>query len=614
MSFVYPMGLLGLIGIPILIIIYIIINRYTEQTVASTYLWTLSNRFLKKRIRISMIGGIISLILQIIAITMISLAIAHPIIVIPASANAYCFVLDGSGSMMITQSGKTRFDVAKGSIEDVIDGAMNGSTYTLVFSGDSPQTIYSGITDKDRAIKLLNGLTCSHNSKPIENALNLAQRYFDENPSTITYVATDKTYTVTENIKLINVYTDVENYSVANVDYTFSSGILDITGSLVAHERASDLTIELYLDDASEPYAKQTFFVDDFEEVPFNFECEIADFQWFKLSIPEKDALMLDNEIVVYNVRYENISKTLLVTDTPLLLRAALVAAGDSQLDVIKTEDYKFTTGYALYIFEDFVPDSLPTDGAVWFVNPNRTLQGTNFNFQGVVNSRQMAKYSTSTSLFIRGMFQGVTKNDFSLVKYAKCGINGRFTTLISCEGNPILFVGANAYGYREVVFAFNLRDSAMFSLTSDFTTLVGHLLSYSFPSIIEETNYDSGEIMQINVISGCDSIIVTSPTGKNSYLDTITDVVEYELTEVGVYTVTAVMRNQADRECKLFASMPKAERTPFIQEESIVLLGKQEHNKTNGLFDTLLTIFIILAVVAVADYGVYCYEQYQLR
>ena len=47
MSFLYPLGLLGLIGIPILIIIYIIKTKYTEQTVASTYLWLLSERFLK---------------------------------------------------------------------------------------------------------------------------------------------------------------------------------------------------------------------------------------------------------------------------------------------------------------------------------------------------------------------------------------------------------------------------------------------------------------------------------------------------------------------------------------------------------------------------------------
>ena len=49
MTFLYPIGLLGLIGVPILIIVYLIKNRYTEQTVSSTYLWRLSERFIKRK-------------------------------------------------------------------------------------------------------------------------------------------------------------------------------------------------------------------------------------------------------------------------------------------------------------------------------------------------------------------------------------------------------------------------------------------------------------------------------------------------------------------------------------------------------------------------------------
>ena len=44
MTFLHPLGLLGLIGIPILIIIYIIKTQYTEQTISSTFLWTLSEK------------------------------------------------------------------------------------------------------------------------------------------------------------------------------------------------------------------------------------------------------------------------------------------------------------------------------------------------------------------------------------------------------------------------------------------------------------------------------------------------------------------------------------------------------------------------------------------
>ena len=68
MTLLYPLGLLGLIGIPVLIIIYIIKNKYTEQVISSTYLWTLSERFLKRRNPINKIAGIISLILQILEI------------------------------------------------------------------------------------------------------------------------------------------------------------------------------------------------------------------------------------------------------------------------------------------------------------------------------------------------------------------------------------------------------------------------------------------------------------------------------------------------------------------------------------------------------------------
>ena len=126
MSFLYPLGLIGLIGVPILIIIYIIKNKFTEQIVPSTFMWQLSERFLKKRRRPSILSGIISLILQILIIITISLLIAHPVITIANSAKEYCFILDGSGSMNMMVGEDSRMDIAKDRI--VIDfGVTEGS-------------------------------------------------------------------------------------------------------------------------------------------------------------------------------------------------------------------------------------------------------------------------------------------------------------------------------------------------------------------------------------------------------------------------------------------------------------------------------------------------------
>lgn len=68
MNFLYPIGFLALLGVPVLILIYIIKNKYTEQVIPSTYLWTLSEKFLKKRLPINKLVGIISLILQILSL------------------------------------------------------------------------------------------------------------------------------------------------------------------------------------------------------------------------------------------------------------------------------------------------------------------------------------------------------------------------------------------------------------------------------------------------------------------------------------------------------------------------------------------------------------------
>ena len=48
MSFSYPLGFLILLFIPVLIILYILKNKFTEQTVSSTFLWKLSEKFLKR--------------------------------------------------------------------------------------------------------------------------------------------------------------------------------------------------------------------------------------------------------------------------------------------------------------------------------------------------------------------------------------------------------------------------------------------------------------------------------------------------------------------------------------------------------------------------------------
>ena len=59
---------------------------------------------------------------------------------------------------------------------------------------------------------------------------------------------------------------------------------------------------------------------------------------------------------------------------------------------------------------------------------------------------------------------------------------------------------------------------------------------------------------------------------------------------------------------------MPIEEQYSSNTTLSFELTGVKENNYRDGIYDELIILFIILAVIYMADWMVYCYEQYQLR
>ena len=99
MTFEQPWALLALLAIPILIIIYILKNKYKEETAPSTYIWELSRKFLKKRNPLRKVEHLLALIIQIMTIAGLSFALSHPVFTLKGKADNIVFVLDASASM-----------------------------------------------------------------------------------------------------------------------------------------------------------------------------------------------------------------------------------------------------------------------------------------------------------------------------------------------------------------------------------------------------------------------------------------------------------------------------------------------------------------------------------
>lgn len=617
MSFLYPLGLLGLIGIPILIIIYIIKTKYTEQTVASTYLWTLSERFLKRKNPFSKISGIISLILQMLAIALISVGIAHPMFTLPGAAYEYVFVLDASASMQMQQGEQTRFDNAKAQIAETIEDATDGSRYTLVLAGSDTIVLFDQLTDKDSALTLLQEQEAGYDVEALGDAAAIAQRYFNENSAAKVFLYSDAEHAVSDNIRLVNVAAQEKNFAIGNVSYSISGGKLSVVGDLISYSGEETLEVSLYVD--GEYQTGYLGFVSEEQPARFQLTCQKDTFASIRVTLDAKDSLPQDNEVCIYDTKSDSAYNTLIVSDHPLFLEASLVSFGHINYTVSGTKDFAEqldgdVSGYGLYIFDGYTPSVLPNDGAVMFVNPTASVENSGFSVQMTTtleNYGRLDKTESSASL-VKTLLAHTDDESIFIKRYVKCGTYRNFTTLYTYRNQPVIFAGTNDYGNRQIVVAFDLHDSEI-ALQTNIVALMWNFMEYSFPEVVEQKNYYVGDVAQVNVVANCDSIRVESPKGGVSYLSTAMAVSELDLTENGTYTIIATV-DGAMRRFQIFAAIPEAERTPAGNAVEISLQGQATEGGFDGSYDPLLILFICLAVIFAAEWGVYCYEKRQLR
>ena len=614
MTFIYPLGLLGLIAVPILIVIYILQSKFTEQTVPSTYLWHLSEKFLKRRNPLSGLTGIISLILQILTVILVSLAIARPVFTLPGAAKDYHFILDASSSMTMTEGKKTRFELAKDKIEDVIYGSADGSTYSLTLVSGDEIVLFSGVRDKDSAIELVNGAEPNNTALSHEDLLSSAQRVFDANTSTLVYVVTDRSYAETQNLELITVGSaDAENYAVSALEYSHAGSRLTASANVVSYVSDRDLEVRLVVD--GREAERKAVAVKKNEAVPVELSTPIQSFESVSVEIVTKDGYAVDNTVTAHNLEADKSYSVLIVSERGFFFEAAIDALLNSEVKVIDPDVYEEETGeYGLYIFDGYSPSELPR-GSVWLVNCDKNIEKSGFDVRARVTlpEADVVERSSSTATAVRALLEGVSGEDIYIGEYVKySGMYLKFSTLFSYEGNPLVFAGTNGVGSRQVVFGFDLHESD-FALSVDFITLLENLLAYSFPDVVDKGSYTVGEEAIINILSNAEGYRAKAPSGKDVFIDDSSSTAAILLDEVGTYTVFATVSGK-EVPYKIFSGSDPEESRPAADGGGFVLSGERTFDSVDGEFDPITVLFVCLAVLFIADWGVYCYEKYQLR
>lgn len=623
MSFLYPYAFLILLAIPVLIIIYLLKNKYKESTTPSTYLWELSKKFLKKRSPLHTFEHLIALLLQIATISALAICLAHPVITTPNKTDNVLFILDGSASMNMKDGEETSFDKAKKEINKIAEESKNGSAFSLVYSGKETRVVFQNVTNKNQLSLYVDSLKAENLKNDLGDSLSKAQEVIENNNINLCYLLTDKKVENLTNINLIDCSVEKDNYSLSDLTYSYEDSTLTLNASVLSHLSDKNLTVRFFVNNGEigtrkysvkkgEPYA----FKIEYKDVKGQYK----DISSVKAQIVDEDSLAEDNEMIVYNNSDTAMAKVLLVSDDSFYIKAILSAINNksdykNDVTVVSTKNYNPLINYDLYIYDSFTPSSLPKSGSIIFFNSSTTLEGTGFIAQKAVEADEAVHltYADNTSsLLYNSLTANIAHNDIAVKKYVRYSLTSDFTTILSYDNIPFVFAGKTENQQREVVFSFDLHDSDL-PMQYDYSVLMRNAFMYTNPKIMDKYAYEVGDDIKITLSNNLKAISLKTPSGKTeTFSITNKDYLTYTLDEIGTYQTNVTYQDGSEKTIGLYSRYPDDERVPHVVDtEKLSLNIDTTVKKGNSIFDNLLPIVICAAIFFLADWGVYAYEQY---
>ena len=623
MSFQYPYAFFILLAIPVLIIIYLLRNKFKEATAPSTYLWEISKKFLKKRNPLHSLEHLLALIVQIATIAALAICLAHPTFTLPGKSDNILFVLDASASMrMENDEGTTCFDKAKEEIYSVATSSSKGSSFSLIYVADEPRIVCQGISDTDTFELYLDSLSVGNNTNDLTDVLTKAQEVIENSSINLCYLATDKKVTNLTNINLIDVSTDKDNYAITDLSYTYEDNTLTIDTNVISYMSDKNLKVDFYAN--GKEIGTRSYAVTKGENTLFELSYpdakgDYASVESIKAVITNEDCLSIDNTKIIYNNDDVAVTKILIVSDDSFMLKSIFKAINNktkykNTIKVVDTSSYKDDADYDLYVFDSFTPDVLPTSGTIWFFNSSTTLEGTGFRAQRIVSDDDAVHLSyadNEDSYLYQSFTKDIAHNDIVVKKYVRYTLINDFTTILSYNNLPFVFAGKTDNNQREIVFAFDIHDSDI-SMKYDFTVLVRNALIYANPLLLDKYVYEVNDDMVLSISDNIDSLTITTPDGKVKTVEVNDDYVTYNLSKVGTYEANITYADGSKKNLQVYASFPLAESNPVIEDDSALVVSIDTTvKKGNGIFDNLLPVVILAAIFFLVDWGLYAYEQY---
>ncbi|MEO0564743.1 MAG: VWA domain-containing protein, partial [Chloroflexota bacterium] len=183
MSFLTPLGFLGLLLAGPVILMYMLRLRRREVVVSSTFLWEQVLQDNEANTPWQRLRRNLLLLLQLLILALLAFALARPFITVPAvSTGQIALLLDASASMNATDTeGATRFEAAQAEALAIIDTMTADDTMTVIRVAGAPEVLVPQTGDRVLLREAVQNATPSDSRADWNAALTLAAGTADAN-------------------------------------------------------------------------------------------------------------------------------------------------------------------------------------------------------------------------------------------------------------------------------------------------------------------------------------------------------------------------------------------------------------------------------------------------
>ncbi len=586
MGFFNTIGLIALIGVPMIIILHMLKRKQRDVIVPSTYLWEKAADTSVQSKPWQKLKRSLPLILQLIAATALGLAVARPYISAFGTAYNYVVVIDASSSMNTEDMGETRLEYSKERAEKLISSASALSKITVIAANETPYIAYGPDTNKAEAVAALKSIAPTGGGIDMDTLEGMIASEAAETEGGI-YIYTDND----SSFKDIDANVFYAGKETSNCAITLASAS---EGNVLVNVRnygASDeqKTVTVYLGNMAA--AVNDVYIPAGSERSVVFTNVYNTSGKISVVMTPEDILPSDDTYYIA-VNESETAKILIVSDGNTFLENAFSL-------VEGTEIYKMTsdtmtsadlTGYDLYVFDGVLPETVPNDGGLLIVNPP---EGNSYIETGAV--KELNCYSEGISELSSG------ENLQFIISEAKT-VNRPSWAVTECsaDGVPLIMRGENG-GQKVCIFTFDIHNSDL-PLLKEFPIMIYNLSDWFVPGRIGTQNSAKcGETLNIDIAADAQKVTVEGPSGDVRTVAPPFPASEYSDTaEAGFYNVTSEKSDGSITETTL------AVNTLTDGESDLSALFGQDREGTAGKATKggaalmgILTILAILALIA---------------